>query len=181
MIKKILLVLAGVIAAILVLAAFRPSMMTVTRSATMAAPPGAVFAVVNDFSLWDEWSPWAKLDPEMIKVLEGPTRGVGAIYSWSGNSEVGEGSTILVESVPNEKVAMKLVFVRPFAGESNVQITFVPERDGTTVTWAMQSPQPYLGKLMGMFIDCEKMCGDAFLEGMANLKGIVEAPNGANG
>ena len=112
----------------------------------------------------------------MKTSLEGPKSGVGAIYRWSGNNEVGEGSTTLVESVPNEKVAMKLAFVRPFAGESDVQLSFAPEGDGTKVTWAMQSPQPYIGKLMGIFIDCEKMCGDSFLEGLANLKQVVENP-----
>ena len=69
---------------------------------------------------------------------------------------------------------MKLVFVRPFAGESDVQFTFVPEGDGTRVTWSMQSPQPLMGKLVGLFMDCEKLCGDQFLEGLANLKTIAE-------
>ncbi len=176
MIKKILLVLALALVTVLILAVFRPDTMVVERSATMAAPPSAVFSVVNDFSRWNEWSPWAKLDPEMKTSLEGPKTGVGAIYRWSGNTEVGEGSTTLVESVPNEKVAMKLAFVRPFPGESDVQLSFTPEGGGTKVTWAMQSPQPYIGKLMGIFMDCEKMCGDSFLEGLANLKQVVEKP-----
>lgn len=89
MFKKILLGLGAVIAIVLVLAAFQPDRMTVERSATMAAPPAAVFAVVNDFRHWDDWSPWARLDPEMKKTLEGPPTGVGAVYKWSGNNEVG--------------------------------------------------------------------------------------------
>ena len=176
MIKKILLGLIAVIVILLVIAAFQPDVMTVTRSATMAAPPASVFAVVNDFSRWDEWSPWSKLDPSMEKSVEGPSTGVGSVYRWSGNNEVGEGSTTLVESVPNEKVGMKLAIVRHFAGESDVQLIFAPDGEGTRVTWSMQSPQPYIGKLMGLFIDCEKMCGDSFLEGLANLKSIVESP-----
>lgn len=174
MIKKIVTVLVVLIGALLVFASFRPDTMEVTRSVTMAAPPAAVFAVVNDFRRWDEWSPWSKLDPEMKKSLEGPPTGVGAIYKWSGNNEVGEGTTSLVASTPDEKIEMKLVFVRPFAGESDVQFDFVPEGDGTRATWSMQSRQPYLGKLVGLFMDCEKLCGDQFLEGLANLKTIAE-------
>ncbi len=181
MIKKILLVLAAAIAILLAVAAFRPDTMHVVRSATIAAPPSAVFAVVNDFRRWGDWSPWSKLDPEMEVSFEGPPIGVGAVYKWSGNNEVGEGSTTLVESVPDEKVGMKLAFVRPFPGESDVQFTFAPEGDGTKVTWAMQSPQPYVAKLVGLFIDCEKMCGDQFLEGLANLKQVVEKSAGAKG
>ncbi|MCB1207201.1 MAG: SRPBCC family protein, partial [Verrucomicrobiae bacterium] len=78
MIKKIVIVLAVLIAVLLIVASFQPDTMEVTRSTTIAAPPAAVFAVVNDFRRWDEWSPWAKLDPEMTKTLEGPPTGVGA-------------------------------------------------------------------------------------------------------
>lgn len=175
MIKKILLLLVIAIAVICVLAARKPDEMNVTRSATIAAPPEAVFKVVNDFRQWDAWSPWAKLDPNMTSSLTGPAEGVGAVYRWSGNMEVGEGSTTLVESKPNEKVGMKLSFVRPMEGTSDVNFTFVPEGAGTKVTWQMNAPQPFIGKVMSLFMDCEKMCGDQFNEGLANLKKLVEA------
>jgi hypothetical protein len=175
MIKKIFLGLAAIVALILIIAAFQSDDMKVSRSATMAAPPDAVFKVVNDFRQWDAWSPWSKKDPNMKKSLEGPPEGVGAVYHWSGNNEVGEGKTTLVESKPSEKVGMKLEFVRPFAGTSDVQFTFVPEGNGTKTTWAMQGKKPFLGKVMGLFMDCDKMCGDQFNEGLANLKKIVEA------
>lgn len=176
MIKKILLALVALVAIICIAAAFQSDDMRVTRSATIAAPPEAVFKVVNDFRQWDAWSPWAKLDPNMTKSLEGPAEGVGAVYKWSGNMEVGEGSTTLVESKPSEKVAMKLAFVRPMEGTSDVQFTFVPEGSGTKVTWDMQSKKPFAGKIMSLFMDCEKMCADQFDEGLANLKKHVESP-----
>lgn len=175
MIKKILLGLAAIIAIILVVASFQSDDLNVTRSATIPAAPEAVFKVVNDFRQWDAWSPWAKLDPAMKKTLEGPPEGVGAVYKWSGNNEVGEGSTKLVESKPNEKIGMKLEFVRPFEGSSDVQFTFVPEGAGTKVTWAMQSKKPFIGKVAGLFMDCDKMCGDQFVEGLDNLAKVVAA------
>lgn len=175
MIKKILIGLAAVIVLVLIVASFQSDQLRVTRSATMAAPPEAAFKVVNDFRQWDAWSPWSKLDPAMTKSLEGPPEGVGAIYRWSGNNEVGEGSTTLTESTPSEQIAMKLVFVRPFAGTSDVVFTFEPDGSGTKVTWDMQSKQPFVGKVMGLFMDCEKMCGDQFNQGLANLKSIVES------
>jgi len=175
MIKKILLVLVLLIAAVLVAASFQSEDMNVSRSATIPAAPEAVFKVVNDFRQWDAWSPWANKDPEMKKSLEGPPEGVGAVYKWSGNMEVGEGSTRLVESKPNEKIGMKLDFVRPMEGSSDVQFTFVPEGAGTKVTWSMQSKKPFAGKVFGLFVDCEKMCGDQFSEGLANLAKVVAA------
>ena len=175
MIKKLLLGLVVVIAIILVVASFQSDDLNISRSATTTASPEAVFKVVNDFRQWDAWSPWSKLDPEMKKSLEGPPEGVGAIYKWSGNNEVGEGTTRLIESKPNDKIGMTLEFVRPFEGSSDVQFTFAPEGEGTKITWAMQSKKPFIGKLMGLFMDCEKMCGDQFLEGLDNLKKIAEA------
>ncbi|HBJ84271.1 MAG TPA: polyketide cyclase [Verrucomicrobiales bacterium] len=175
MIKKVLLGLIAAIVIILVVASFQSDDLNVTRSATIAAPPDAVFKVVNDFRQWDAWSPWSKLDPAMKKTLEGPPEGVGAIYKWSGNNEVGEGSTRLVGSKPNETIDMKLEFVRPFEGSSDVRFTFAPEGTGTKVTWAMQSKKPFIGKVMGLFMDCGKMCGDQFSEGLGNLGKVVTA------
>ena len=179
-IKKILLVLVLLIVVAIALicgiAATRPGEMSVSRSTTVNAAPSAVFAVVNDFKLWDAWSPWSKLDPAMKVTFEGPTQGVGAVYHWSGNNEVGEGTTRLVESKPDELVGMKLEIVRPFAGSNDVKFTFVPEGEGTKVTWNMQGKVPFMGKVAGMFMDCDKMCGDQFNEGLANLKKLAELP-----
>ncbi len=175
MIKKILIGLVALIVLICIVASFQSDDMKVSRSASIAAAPEAVFKVVNDFRQWDAWSPWSKLDPNMKKTLEGPAEGVGAVYRWNGNNEVGEGSTTLIESKPSEKVAMKLEFVRPFAGSSDVQFTFAPEGAGTKVTWSMQSKKPFIGKVMGLFMDCEKMCGNQFSEGLSNLGKVVTA------
>jgi uncharacterized protein YndB with AHSA1/START domain len=175
--KKFLLSLGILCAIVLVTAALQSDEMKVSRSAVLNAPPEAVFKVVNDFRRWDEWSPWAKLDPAMTKSLEGPPEGEGAIYRWSGNSEVGEGLTRLVESRPNERIGMELEFVRPFAGSSAVQFTFEPAGEGARVTWSMQSRKPFIGKVIGLFMDCEKMCGDQFNEGLANLGRVVTTPS----
>ncbi len=179
--KKPLLVVAVIIVgitalltALAVATALQPDEMSVSRSTTIATPPEAVFKVVNDFHQWDAWSPWAKLDPTMKVSYSGPEEGVGATYYWSGNNDVGEGTNTLVESKPSEKIAMRLDMIRPMAGTSDVQFTFVPEGTGTKVTWAMQGKKPFIGKVIGLFMDCEKMCGDQFNEGLANLKKVVE-------
>ena len=94
MLKKLGIV-AGLLVALLVIlaviVAVQPADFSVQRSTTIAAPPATVFGLVNDFHQWDKWSPWAKLDPAMKTTFEGPASGEGAIYTWSGNSDVGEG------------------------------------------------------------------------------------------
>ena len=68
---------------------------------------------------------------------------------------------------------------RPMEGTSTIDFTFKPQGDKTVVTWAMYGQNNFLGKLVSVFMDCEKMCGPPFEEGLAHLAKIAataEAP-----
>jgi uncharacterized protein YndB with AHSA1/START domain len=173
MLKKILLVVALLIVVFVIVVITRPADFRVTRSATIPAPPAAVFAQVNDLQNWNSWSPWAKLDPNVKNTFSGPTAGTGACFAWSGNNEVGEGSMTITDSRPNELVAFNLVFVKPFAGACATEFTFKPEGDQTHVTWDMKGKNNFIGKAISLFMDCDKMMGGQFEQGFANLKTVV--------
>src|SRR5215203_2377255 len=102
MLVKILIGLATVIVVFLAVAAFQPSAFRVERRATISAPPSEVFARINDLHQFQEWSPWAKLDPACETSFQGPTAGTGSVFSWSGNSKVGQGRMTIVQSQPDE-------------------------------------------------------------------------------
>jgi hypothetical protein len=104
MLAKIMLALGAIVLAFIGVVALQPSEFRVVRSATVAAPAAAIFAQVNDFRKWEHWSPWAKLDPAAKAIFEGPPAGRGSIFSWAGNSSVGEGRMTLTESRPNELI-----------------------------------------------------------------------------
>lgn len=174
MFTKILLVLVALVAIFAGVVAMQPADFHVERSATMAASPEAVFAQINDFHAWEKWSPWAKKDEKAKTSYEGPAAGVGAIFKWSGNSDVGEGMMTLKESKPNEQIKINLEFIQPFAGSSDVLFTFKPDGDKTIVTWSMSGKNNFLAKAINLFMDCEKMCGDEFDQGLASIKEIVE-------
>lgn len=38
----------------------------------------------------------------------------------------------------------------------------------------MYDPQPFMGKLMSLVLNCDKMVGKDFEAGLANLKALVE-------
>ena len=177
--KSILLyTFAALVAAIGVLCiviSLRSDDFKVARSATFKATPAAVFEQVNDFRKWEAWSPWAKLDPNAKSTFEGPTRGEGTKMSWAGNMEVGEGNMTIVESKPNELVRIRLEFIKPMAGVNDVQMKIEPKGDETALTWSMEGKNGFMGKAIGLFMDCEKMCGDYFEQGLSNMKAIVEA------
>src|SRR5687767_15081963 len=114
MLKKILIGLGAALALLLIVIALQPATFHVERSITIAAPPEAAFAQVNDFHAWGAWSPWEKLDPGMKRSYEGAPAGVGAKYAWIGNDEVGEGRMTIEKSMPGSLVAIKLEFLKPF-------------------------------------------------------------------
>ncbi len=176
MIKKTILGLAAIVAVLVVVVFMQPDVMNVARSAVIPAEPDVVFPHVNDLHKWQAWSPWAKLDPNAKNAFEGPAGGVGAKFAWSGNMEVGEGSMTITESKPNERIRFELVFVKPMAGDCDTLFTFKPEGLGTHVTWTMKATNNFMGKAMSLVMDCEKMCGDQFEQGFANLKAVVSAP-----
>jgi hypothetical protein len=175
MFKKVLLVLAVILVVFVVVVALQPSTYHVERSATIAAPPAAVFAEVNDFHNWEKWSPWAKIDPNAKYSYEGPTAGTGAIIRWAGNSDVGEGSMTITESKPNEQVRIRLQFLKPMAGTATTAFTFQPEGDKTRVIWSMDGENNFVAKAFCLFMNMDKMIGEKYEEGLANMKAVVEA------
>lgn len=176
MLKKILLSLAAIIVVFLIVVALRPADFRVTRSASITAPPAVVFGNVNDLHKWQEWSPWAKMDPAAKITYDGPMAGKGASFTWAGNNQVGEGTMTVIESRPNEQVQFKLDFKKPFEGTNLADFTFKPEGDQTVVTWSMSGKNNFLFKAVGLFMDCDKMIGGDFEKGLASLKSISEAP-----
>jgi hypothetical protein len=172
MIKKILLGLAAALLILLIVAALQPAEFRVERSASIAAPPVALFDQVNDHKKFQVWNPWAKMDPESKTTYSGPDSGVGAVASWDGK-KVGAGSATITESKPGELVRQRMDWLKPMEGTSTVEFTFKPDGDKTIVTWTMFGENNFAGKLFGLFMDMDKMCGPEFEKGLADLEKIV--------
>ena len=168
----------GVVVVLLVLAvaiATRPKTFRVERSAVIAAPADASFRLVNDFHLWNRWSPFEKLDPNLNRTFSGAESGVGARYAWSGNSKAGAGSMVITESVPATRIALDLHFLKPFETTNLTEFTFDPAPGGVKVTWAMSGNNTTAGKVIALVASMDKMVGASFAEGLANLKSVAEA------
>jgi hypothetical protein len=177
MLKKLLIVLAClavVIVAILGYAATRPDTFRVQRSTSVKAAPDKVFAYLIDFQKWGAWSPYEKLDPDMKKTLSGAANGKGSVYAWDGNSKAGKGRMEITESSAPTKVTLQLDFEKPFQAHNVAEFTMVPKGDVTEVTWAMGGPTLFVGKVLGLFLDMDKMIGKDFETGLANLKTLTE-------
>lgn len=175
MAKKILLGLVAFVVVLLGVIAMQPSEYRVERSITIDAPAAEVFPWVADLRKFSQWSPWEKLDPDIEKTFEGPATGVGSVYKWSGNADVGKGSMTVTEFVADEKVTMSLEFVEPWQSKATTGLSLAPAGDTTEVTWSMSGENDFMSKAVGLFMDMEEMIGKDYEEGLANLEKVVEA------
>jgi hypothetical protein len=165
-----LFVIAAIIIAVLVYAATKPGTFSISRSTEIAAPPARIFPLVNDLADHAKWSPFAQ-DPKTKNVVGTPSAGTGARVDFDGNCR---GSLSVTGSKPDSKISMRLLMTRPMPCDNAIEFSFAPQGASTNVTWKMSGPQLYLGKLMSVFINCDKMVGKQFEEGLANLKKLSE-------
>ena len=172
--RKILIGVGALVLIVAVVGLLLPRHVMLERTEVVDAPASAVFALVDDFHRFNDWSPWASLDATATYTYDGPRTGVGARLSWAGDSRaVGTGSQEIVESVPYEKVRTRI----EFGGQGGADATFeiVPQDVGTRVTWRFRTDLGWnpLGRYVGFFI--RKAVGADFARGLANLKELAES------
>ena len=172
--KRLLIGGALLIGAFAVVVWFQPDDYRLTRTTVIVAPAAAVFAQVNDLKKWDDWSPWAKLDPNAKVTFSGPQSGPGASFKWDGNDKIGAGTMTITDSKPYERVATRTDFVKPFEGTSRADFVFSQTGERTNVIWTMSGTHNFIGKAMCLVMSMENMLGPDFEKGLAQLKDVVE-------
>ncbi|MGH8429751.1 MAG: SRPBCC family protein, partial [Solimonas sp.] len=98
LLRNLVIGVVVLIAAAIVAGFFLPDTAHVERSTLIRAKPEAVFQLLNGFERFNEWSPWAQLDPKTQYTRQGPAEGVGASQAWfSENPNVGSGRQEIIE------------------------------------------------------------------------------------
>ena len=169
----ILLALVAAIAIIVLLASRQPDRFSTSRSRRIAASVEALYPHLNDLRRMNEWNPYALRETSGSATYSGAEQGPGARFDFAGPKS-GTGHVEIVDGVPAERVGLRLVMTKPFACDNRIDLTLKPIGTQTDVTWTMSGRQPFMGKVMSVFIDCDKMVGKDFDEGLANLARIVE-------
>ncbi len=173
----LVIVIGSVMLAVLVVLAVASSKedeFRVERHVVINASAEKIFPWLEDPRLTTEWSPWEKKDPNLKKTFSGAEKGVGAVYEWEGNKEIGAGRLEITEVVPAKRVIMDLRFFRPMKGENIAEYNVRPEAGGTEVKWSIRGPMPFMTKVMSVFMDMDKMIGGEFEKGLNDLKGLAE-------
>jgi len=140
-------------------------------------PPEKVFAIVGDLHRFQEFSPWAELDPNIKYTYEGPPTGVGQKMAWvSDNANVGSGSQTITEYAPPKHLAAELDF-GPM-GKSLATWDLEPSAAGTKATWGFKSKlDGVAARWFGLMFD--RWIGTDYEKGLAKLKAVAEKPEPA--
>jgi uncharacterized protein YndB with AHSA1/START domain len=170
----ILLVLAGAVCGLLLMASRKPDTFRVERRARIAATPEVIFPHINDLEIWQAWSPWARKDPNAKNTFGAVRAGKGASMRWEGNKEVGVGTMTITETVPNSALTMCLDFEKPFKATNFAEFSLKPEGASTEVIWSLHGPAPLMTKIMDLLMNMDRMIGRDFEAGLSNLKARVE-------
>jgi hypothetical protein len=171
--KGLLYAALALIALVLAIGLFLPKTAHVERSVGTTASPAVVYGIVSSFKQFNEWSPWADLDPRTKYSYSGPESGVGAKMAWTSEKpDVGSGSQEITATDPDRSVTIKLDFGSQ--GISTSTMTIVPEGSGSRVTWAFDASFEgnYLGRYFGLMF--ERFIGKDYEKGLAHLKLIAE-------
>ncbi len=173
--KKVAIVIGVLIVACVGAAAMQPEDFSVQRSVDVKASPDKVAALIADFHIWEKWSPWEKLDPAMKKTYSGPSSGVGAVYEWAGNGDVGKGRMTVLSIDPGKSLKIKLEFLEPWVATNTTEFALAASGDTTKVTWKMSGKnEGLMAKFFGMCMNMDKMVGSDFEKGLAALKALAE-------
>jgi uncharacterized protein YndB with AHSA1/START domain len=177
--RGLFFLLLGLVALFFVTGLFLPQAAHVERSMTTTASPATVYGLVDGFKRFNEWSPWASLDPATKYTYSGPETGVGARMEWaSANPDVGNGSQEVIDVEPGQRVTSKLDF--GMDNPTTSTISLVPEGTGTRVTWTLDTD--FSGSLIGRYfgLALDRMVGPDYEKGLAQLKAVAESTTPAD-
>ncbi|MFI5135734.1 MAG: SRPBCC family protein [Chitinophagales bacterium] len=169
----LIIILVVLLAIVAVFAVFVPTKLSISSSTIINAPKEIVWSNVTFFKNIQQWSPWAKRDPNIKITLEGTDGTEGAKSSWDGNDRVGAGSQTFTKLDPMNRAEEHLQFIRPFKSEADAFMQLSDTAGAVKVTWGFSTSLPRPFNVMSLFMSNKSVQSD-YEEGLANLKAICE-------
>lgn len=171
----LLYIIVALIILVVLLALIAPKTYDVSRSISISRPKPEVFDYLKSLKNSNEWSPWAKKDPNMEKKFTGTDGEVGCVSYWKGNKDVGEGEQEITKIVDGDRIESELRFLKPWKSTSDCYTTVEDSGSGNTkVTWGFSGKNKFPMSIMTLFMSMDKMVGKDFEEGLTTLKTVLE-------
>ena len=172
-IKTILKIIVALVVILLVAPLFMSKDYQVEKSITINKPKTEIFNYIKSLKNQDNFSKWAKMDPNMKKSSKGTDETVGFTTMWEGNSDVGKGEQEIKKITEGQRMDFELRFEKPMKDVAQAYMTtdsVAPNQ--TLVKWGITGHMNYPMNIMGVFMN--KMLGGDFETGLANLKALQE-------
>jgi hypothetical protein len=154
----------GGLAALSVATLALPRHISVERTALLNASPEKVLDIASSNEGFQTFNPYKTKDPELKIDLFGPVAGVGSGFHFDGKNGVGSQTVTEVTT----KQIVYAIDMGPM-GQPTQSITAIETKDGTKVTWRVDSDMGFnpVFRIFGMFMD--DMMGPTFELGLENL------------
>lgn len=134
MMGTILMIIAGLFAAIILVGIFIPTKYRFSKQIIIQADKKIVFNNIDDFEQWQKWSAWSTENDTKIKITYGDKHaGVGGMMFWKG-SKMGKGEMEITQSEPYKEIQMSVVFNK---GVFKMEFRFLieEEKNAAKITW----------------------------------------------
>ena len=171
--KILLYLLLGLGALWLILALFATNSYRIERQIQIDAPYEMVYEQARYFENLPNWSPWQHLDPNMETSVDGTDGEVGAVYSWSGNDDVGSG-TQTITALTADRIDIEVVLKGWMETAFPTYMTFEAGDSLTTVNWVADFYVSFPWNGLAMFTDIDAAIGKDYASGLENLKVFCE-------
>lgn len=174
-VKKLLLFLLIMVIALLVVGLFTKKDYVISREITINKPKQQVFDYLKMLKNQNEFSKWAKMDPNMKKEFKGTDGTVGFISAWEGNKDVGKGEQEITAIKEAEKIETEIRFIKPFESKAKgIMSVAAVDSASTKVAWSFDTHMNYPMNLFGLVFGMESSIGDDLQTGLNNLKNLLE-------
>jgi hypothetical protein len=169
----ILLILAGIIALLLIIALFMKREHYVKREIIINAPRQKVFDFLKMLKNQGQFNKYAKADPNRKEECKGTDGTAGFIISWNGNKNVGEGQKEIKNIIEGKRIETEIRFVRPMATSASIVMeTESLPNDQTKVNWSNAGKLKYPVNIMIPMM--EKHVAKDMDSSLSTLKNIFE-------
>ena len=169
----ILLVAAGIIALLLIIALFIKREHYVKREIVINAPRQKVFDYVKLLTNQDKFNKHAMAGPDRKREYKGTDGTVGFIYAWSGNKKAGQGEKEIKAIIEGKRIEAEIRFVKPMAATARIIMETESLSDyQTKVSWSNAGTLKYPINIMIPMM--EKMLPKEMDISLSTLKGILE-------
>lgn len=170
----ILLVIAGIIALFLLVAAFTKKSFALQKHVVINKPKQQVFDYIKLIKNQEYYSVWVMKDPNIKIVYTGVDGTVGFKSAWrSDDKNVGIGEQQIIKINDGESIEVEIRFEKPFKATNWAVNKLTSTADGNTLmTQTFSGKSKFPMNIMNLFMD--KLVGKDMQTNLQNLKNNLE-------